>query len=72
MNYIKRDMEKLILEIAKEYAAVLIIRPKQVGKSTILEKLFNNVNKVTLDDLQERYLAKNDPEMFLKYIQHQS
>lgn len=66
MNYIKRDMENLILETAKEYAAVLIIGPRQVGKSTILNKLFKDTNKVTLDDLQERNLAKNDPELFLK------
>lgn len=66
MNYVKRDMEKIITELANEYACVLITGPRQVGKSTMLEHLDSTRNKVTLDDLQERHLAKTDPEMFLK------
>ncbi len=66
MNYIKRDMEKLVRELTKEYACILITGPRQVGKSTILNHIEEVRNKVTLDDLQERNLAKNDPEMFLK------
>ena len=66
MNYIKRDMEKLINELNKEYSCILITGPRQVGKTTMLEHIDSNRNVVTLDDLQERNLAKNDPEMFLK------
>lgn len=66
MNYIKRDMEKVILELTKEYACILISGPRQVGKSTMLEHIDANRNKVSLDDLLERNLAKTDPEMFLK------
>lgn len=40
MNYIKRDMENLILETAKEYAAVLIIGPRQVGKINYIKQTF--------------------------------
>ncbi len=66
MNYIKRDMEKLINELNKEYSCILITGPRQVGKTTMLEHIDSNRNVVTLDDLQERNLAKSDPEMFLK------
>ena len=66
MNYIKRDMEKLINELNKEYSCILITGPRQVGKTTMLEHIDSNRNIVTLDDLQERNLAKSDPEMFLK------
>lgn len=66
MNYIKRDMEKLIKELNKEYSCILITGPRQVGKTTMLEHIDSNRNVVTLDDLQERNLAKSDPEMFLK------
>ena len=66
MNYIKRDMENLINELTKEYACILITGPRQVGKSTMFEHIDNNRNIVSLDDLQERNLAKTDPEMFLK------
>lgn len=66
MNYIKRDMEELITQLTKEYSCILITGPRQVGKSTMLEHIDNSRNKVTLDDLQERSLARTDPEMFLK------
>ena len=66
MPYINRDMEKLVSDLAKEYSCILITGPRQVGKSTLLEHLDAERNKVTLDDLQERNLAKQDPEMFLK------
>lgn len=64
--YIRRDMENLILELKQEYSCILITGPRQVGKSTMLEHIDNTRAKVTLDDLQERELARNDPEMFLK------
>ena len=66
MKYIPRDMEKVMSELTKEYSCILITGPRQVGKSTMLEHIDNARNKVTLDDLQERNLAKTDPEMFLK------
>ncbi len=66
MNYIKRDMGELITQLTKEYSCILITGPRQVGKSTMLEHIDNSRNKVTLDDLQERSLARTDPEMFLK------
>lgn len=59
-------MEKVMSELTKEYSCILITGPRQVGKSTMLEHIDSARNKVTLDDLQERNLAKNDPEMFLK------
>lgn len=66
MKYILRDMEKVISELTKEYSCILITGPRQVGKSTMLEHIDNARSKVTLDDIQERNLAKTDPEMFLK------
>lgn len=69
MKYINRDMEQLVLELSKEYSCILITGPRQVGKSTMLEHLDTNRTTVTLDDIQERTLAKQDPEMFLKIHQ---
>lgn len=66
MNYIKRDMENLVLELTKEYSCILITGPRQVGKTTMLERIDGTRNKVTLDDLQEKNLARTDPEMFLQ------
>lgn len=68
MPYIKRSLEKVVLQVSKEYPVVLISGPRQVGKTTMLKKLMEGTdrNYVSLDDLQERALAKNDPEMFLQ------
>ena len=67
MMYIKRDIEEKIIALSKEYSCVLITGPRQVGKTTVLKQLMNdNREYVTLDDLEERRLAKNDPALFLQ------
>ena len=67
MNYIKRALEQSIINLSKEYTCILLIGPRQVGKTTILEHIDKDKKReyVTLDDLSERELAKNDPKMFL-------
>ena len=67
MGYIKRDMESKILSLSQEYACILITGPRQVGKTTVLRQLMSSDrNYVTLDDLEERKLAKTDPALFLQ------
>ena len=67
MSYIKRDIEDKILAVSKEYACLLITGPRQVGKTTVLRRLAEeNREYVTLDDLEERRLAKTDPALFLQ------
>ena len=63
--YIKRQLENHILDLAKEYSCILITGARQVGKSTMLQNVFPSIDTVSLDDLSERKLAKNDPELFL-------
>ncbi len=67
MDYIKRDIEEKILELSKEYACILLTGPRQVGKTTVLQQLTTSDRcYVTLDDLEERKLAKEDPALFLQ------
>lgn len=67
MNYIKRDLESKILSLSTEYSCILITGPRQVGKTTVLKQLITDDREyVTLDDLEERKLAKTDPAMFLQ------
>ena len=50
MPYIKRDLEKKILSLSQEYAAILITGPRQVGKTTLLRRLMAQDREyVTLD-----------------------
>ena len=68
MSYINRTLESSILEISKDYGCLLLIGPRQVGKTTMLEHLMKGTNrtKVSLDDVEERRLAKSEPELFLQ------
>ena len=67
MAYIKRDIEDKIISISKEYSCILITGPRQVGKTTVLRQLMDDIREyVTLDDMDERSLAKRDPAMFLQ------
>ena len=68
MGYISRSLEKIVLEFSKEYPVVLVTGPRQVGKTTMLQKLMEGTDRgyVSLDDLHERALAKTDPELFLQ------
>lgn len=70
MKYIERHMEKLITELSKSYSAILLTGPRQAGKTTLLQKLAEKENiqreYVSLDDLSNREIAKNDPALFLQ------
>ena len=68
MSYIRRSLEKIVLQVTKEYPVLLLSGPRQVGKTTMLKKLIEGTerNYVSLDDLQERELARTDPELFLQ------
>lgn len=68
MNYISRNLEKVVAEVTKEYPVVLVTGSRQVGKTTMLQKLMEGTSRsyVSLDDLNERSIAKNDPELFLQ------
>lgn len=65
--YIKRLLEDDIIENSESFPVILICGPRQVGKTTILEKLSGNtLNYVSLDDPFERKSAKEDPALFLE------
>jgi len=70
MHYIPRAIENTFLRFSAEFPAVLLTGPRQVGKTTMLETLMQKENRgreyVSLDDLIEREMAKNDPKMFFQ------
>ena len=73
MAYIKRTAEDTIARVSKMFPVLLVTGPRQVGKTTLLQRLADmqkseGVDRkyVTLDDPDARYLAKHDPALFLQ------
>jgi len=65
--YIKRAIEDAVLQVSKSFPVLLLTGPRQVGKTTLLQRLGgSDRNYVTLDDPDVRYLAKTDPAMFFQ------
>ena len=64
-KYIHRAIEKKLLTDAKNYKAVLVTGSRQVGKSTLLKKLFPDRKYVTLDDPFLEQQAKENGGMFM-------
>ena len=73
MAYIKRASEETIARVSKMFPVLLLTGPRQVGKTTLLQKLAEEQKNegverkyVTLDDPDVRFLAKRDPALFLQ------
>ena len=69
-NYINRTIETKLDEMYGNFPSILITGARQSGKSTVLQYIANmkkeNINEVSLDDLNERAMAIEDPETFLR------
>lgn len=65
--YITRSCEKTVEYMSKKFPVVLVTGPRQVGKTTMLKKIADkDRNYVTLDDPNARYMAINEPTLFLQ------
>ena len=62
---IKRQAETVLLELAKGYPILAITGPRQAGKTTLAQSTFPDKRYVSLEDLDEREFADQDPRGFL-------
>ena len=68
MGYIKRHIEEVIKESAKDKGVIIVTGARQVGKSTMLQKQFSENEYATLDNPTDYVLAKESgKEFFRKY-----
>lgn len=64
-NYLHRDIEDVIIEAAKYFPVITVTGPRQSGKTTTIKHLFCNLKYYSLEDLDTRSLAEEDPIRFL-------
>ena len=65
--YLHRTAEQTIRKVAASFPCIVIYGPRQVGKSTTVDHVFgDDYRTVTLDDLDDRLLAENNPRLFLE------
>ena len=66
---IKRTIKEQIIQSLKLYPVVVITGSHQVGKSTLASSIMEecNFNYVSLDDIDNRRMALEDPKLFIQY-----
>ncbi|MDF1654144.1 MAG: ATP-binding protein [Coxiellaceae bacterium] len=62
---LERQAADILLDKAAHYPVVAVTGPRQSGKSTIVKKLFADKPYRTLEDLDHRQFAQEDPRLFL-------
>jgi len=62
---IERTLKTKVIELAGKYPVVTLTGPRQSGKSTLLKSAFPDYQYVSLEDLDQREFATNDPRGFL-------
>ncbi len=62
---IRRNIEKEVILLAKEFPVIVINGPRQSGKTTLSQYTFPNHQYVSLEDPDNREFALDDPRGFL-------
>jgi hypothetical protein len=63
---VKREAEKELIELSRQFKAVALVGPRQSGKTTLARNVFAHLPYVNLENLDTRNFALNDPRGFLK------
>lgn len=65
--YLPRTLESFLDRVEKQFPVLLVVGPRQVGKTTLLQHLSRKKRKyVSLDDPSLAQLAKEEPSLFLQ------
>ncbi len=65
MTSIRRNISDKVLAYASQYPVVTITGPRQSGKTTLCKMIFPEKAYISLEDVDERRFAKEDPRGFL-------
>ncbi|MEX0849155.1 MAG: ATP-binding protein [Candidatus Dependentiae bacterium] len=64
--FIKRQIQGTLLKYAQGYPAIAILGPRQSGKTTLAKEIFKNHLYISLENINQRTFAQDDPEKFLR------
>ena len=63
--YIHRELSGIIEEAARYFSVITITGPRQSGKTTLIRNEFGQLPYYSLENLDVRSFAENDPVAFL-------
>ncbi len=66
MTFLARQIEKVIRQIILQYPIVALTGPRQSGKTTLLQSMFPDYQYVSLENMDTRSFATDDPVGFLR------
>ncbi len=66
MQEYSRHIENRVKRISKYFKVILLVGARQVGKSTLFKKVFPKSQCITFDAFNDEFVAKKDPDLFLK------
>lgn len=62
---LQRDLRHKIIELKEKFQILTLTGPRQTGKTTLLKSIYTDVPYVSLEDIDNRNFAENDPRGFL-------
>ena len=64
--WIKREISEELLTIASSFPVTVLVGPRQVGKTSVLERTFSSYSYVSLDMAAQAEMAETRPDDFLR------
>jgi predicted AAA+ superfamily ATPase len=64
--WINRDISSKIVQVSEQFPAIVVTGARQVGKTSLLKKLFPDRPLLSLDHPSQANLANDNPEEFLR------
>lgn len=62
---VKREITKKLIQLSEKFPVVVVVGPRQSGKTTLVKATFPKKEYVNLEEPDTRLFAQNDPRAFL-------
>ena len=64
--WIEREIDRELIDIASSFPVLVLVGPRQVGKTSVLERTFKDYSYISLDVAAHAEMAETRPEDFLQ------